>query len=139
LASVQAAALTAKLELMMEWQKRREQIAAIFEVRLAQAPHARRMLTLAGNQHNFHKYVLWAENRKALKDGLAAAGVQTKTHYDIPLHRQPLFSAYAGLAFCPSAEAAAEHVLSLPMYPELTDEEAEYIAERARAVLEAIG
>ncbi len=139
LPTVQAAALSVKVRLMAQWQARRARIAAIFDAKMAQVPGARRMRTLAGNEHNCHKFVLWADRRKAVQEGLAAAGVQTKVHYDLPLHRQPLFAAYAASVACPHADAAAEHVLSLPMYPELTDAETEYIADRTRTVLEAIG
>lgn len=137
LANVQAAALTVKLGLMAKWQARRAQIAAIFDEKLMQAPHSRRMRTLPENGHNWHKYVLWIDRRASVQSGLAADGIQTKVHYDIPLHRQPLFADVAKLTSCPNAETAAKHVLSLPMYPELTDAEAEYVAVKTRAMLEA--
>lgn len=138
LATVQAAALSVKLKLMAEWQARRGQIAAIFDGKLAQAPNAWRIRTLPGNGHNFHKYVLRMHSRKHVQEGLAVVGIQTKVHYDVPLHLQPLFSGGASVS-CPHAESAAGSFLSLPMYAELTDGEAEYIADRTRTILESLG
>ena len=63
------------------------------------------------------------------------AGVQTKVHYGA-LHRQPLFAPFTDGAGCPNADAISAHVLSLPMYPELTDEEVLFIA---RAVCRSLG
>lgn len=126
---VQAAMLSVKLDLMPEWQDRRRVIANALDNALQGIPGLRRMATLPGNIHNDHKYVLWVENREPLRAALADAGVQTKVHYGPPLHRQPLFAAFAEGCDCPDAEAIAAHALSLPMYPELTDGEVSYIAE----------
>jgi dTDP-4-amino-4,6-dideoxygalactose transaminase len=138
LPTVQAAALGVKLELMEQWQSRRAEIAAIFDCKLCQAPGARRMRTLSGNVHNWHKYVLWVDRRDPLRSKLQLARIQTKIHYERPLHWCDLFAAYADGVRCPNAEATAAHVLSLPMYPELTNEEAERIADVTRAALESL-
>lgn len=134
--SLQAAALGVKLDQALAWQERRTRIAAIFDSALAQAPGVRLMSLLPGNVHNFHKYVMWAERRDALRDALNARGVQSKVHYEVPLHRQKLFEAHAVGVACPHAEAASAHVLSLPMYPELTDGEAQRVAATAREILD---
>jgi dTDP-4-amino-4,6-dideoxygalactose transaminase len=117
------------------WQARRRAIAAVLDDALAGIPGFRRMTTLPGNLHNDHKYVVWAEDRDALRQSLADAGVQTKVHYGA-LHRQPLFAPFTDGGSCPNADAISAHVLSLPMYPELTDEEVLYIA---RAVCRSLG
>jgi len=136
--SLQAALLAVKLGQMQAWQTRRTVIAAIFDEHLRQVPGARRLATLSGNIHNHHKYVLWIDRREELRTALAGKGIQTKVHYEVPLHRQPLFAAWAASPACPEAEAAAAHVLSLPMYPELTDDEARRIALAARTALETL-
>jgi dTDP-4-amino-4,6-dideoxygalactose transaminase len=131
--SIQAAMLSVKLDHMMEWQARRTAIAAAFDEDLAQLPGLRRLPVLPGNVHNFHKYVVWADERETVRQRLSALGVQTKVHYEVPLHRQPLFAPGAD---CPAADAACAHVLSLPMYPELTDEEVARIGSAVRRVLQ---
>lgn len=126
---VQAAMLSVKLDLMPELQDRRRVIANAFDDALQGVAGLHRMSTLEGNLHNDHKYVLWVENREPLRAALADAGIQTKVHYEPPLHRQPLFATFTDGFDCPNAEEISAHALSLPMYPELTDEEVLYIAE----------
>jgi len=54
-------------------------------------------------------------------------GVQTSVHYTLPLHRQPCFAGVADKASLPGVERAAESILSLPIYAELTDEETDFV------------
>lgn len=118
--SVQAAILNAKLDYIAEWQERRQHIAARYDLAIERAG-LRAMRTLPGNTHNYHKYVVWAPDRAAIQHHLEMDGVQTKVQYPIPLHRQPIFGRQA--AVFPNVEEAAEHILSLPIYAELTDDE----------------
>jgi dTDP-4-amino-4,6-dideoxygalactose transaminase len=87
-------------------------------------------------RHVYHLYVVQSEDRDALQKRLADAGVQTGIHYPVPIHLQPAYASLGHRA-CdfPSAEQQAARVLSLPMFPELTDEQLERVAE---AVLEAV-
>ncbi len=81
--------------------------------------------------HVYHLYVIEvpARLRDLLRTYLAAQGISTGIHYPVPLHLTP---AFAGLGYrrgdFPVAEACAESVLSLPMYPELRREQIEYVA-----------
>jgi dTDP-4-amino-4,6-dideoxygalactose transaminase len=136
--SLQAAALSVKLDQAQAWQARRHAIASILDDALAGAPGLQRMTTLPGNLHNDHKYVVWVDDRDAMRQALADTGVQTKVHYERPLHRQPLFAAFADGNSCPNADAVSAHALSLPMYPELTDDEVHYIAHAVRHSLGAV-
>lgn len=127
--SVQAAILGAKLTHLQEWQNRRIAIAGYYD----EAVHTagmRPMTVLAGNVHNYHKYVLWAENREMLQRHLETRGVQTKVQYPIPLHRQPLFDTTP--VSLPRVEEAADHILSLPIYAELTDAEVDTVCDALR-------
>ena len=78
--------------------------------------------------------MIQAEDREALKQQLAQRGIETGLHYPIPLHLQ---EAYASLGYhrgdFPVTERLTQHILSLPMYPEMTLEAADYVAD---AVLE---
>lgn len=124
--SVQATILNAKLDHLGEWQERRQIIARRYDESVLRAG-LRPMSVLKGNTHNYHKYVVWAPDRKAIQAHLTAAGVQTKIQYPVPLHRQPMFN-YQGPAF-PNVEAAAEHIFSLPIYAELSDSEVSQICD----------
>ncbi|MDQ1613853.1 MAG: hypothetical protein QOG00_3784 [Pyrinomonadaceae bacterium] len=80
-------------------------------------------------RHIYHLYVVQSDDRDALQQHLAAAGVQTGVHYPVPVHLQP---AYASLGHragdFPQAERQAARVLSLPMFPELTGAQVERVA-----------
>ncbi len=122
--SIQAAILNVKLNHIAEWRERRASIAALYDDAIDQAG-LRRMVTLQGNIHNYHKYVVWAPDRIAIQQHIYSAGVQTKIQYPIPLHRQTIFNC-STLVF-PNVEEAAEHIFSLPIYAELTNEEVSQI------------
>ena len=75
------------------------------------------------------------EDRDRVRTGLADAGIATATYYRVPLHRQPHFARSCRFGAMPVAERAARHCLSLPMFPQLTDEEVEYVATTAARAL----
>lgn len=80
-----------------------------------------------------HLYVVLVEGRDAVRASLDADGIATGIHYPTPLHLTP---AYAHLGYVrgdfPVAEAMAPRLLNLPMFPELADEQIDYVAERLR-------
>ena len=82
-------------------------------------------------EHVFHLFVVRAQRRDELRSYLYARGIETGIHYPIPLHLQPSF-AYLGYkkGDFPNAEKYATEILSLPMYPELTKEQIEYVAQQ---------
>ncbi len=88
---------------------------------------------MAYAEHVYHLYVVETNERDALQSALREAGVQTGIHYPVPVHLQP---AYASLGHkagdFPEAERQAQSVLSLPMFPELTDEQLKHVAETVR-------
>jgi dTDP-4-amino-4,6-dideoxygalactose transaminase len=85
-------------------------------------------------QHSYHLCIILCEQRDVLKAHLEAAGIETAIHYPTPL---PLLKAYAEAAYTaedfPNAARAAEQMLSLPMYPELSSEQIQYIAQSIKA------
>jgi len=82
-------------------------------------------------------FVAWVDQRDAVRAALAERGVDTAIHYPHPLHLQ---AAYAGLGYAPGsfphAERAAAQVLSLPLFPEMSDEQVIYAA---RMLADAVG
>lgn len=125
---VQAAILRVKLTALDAGNARRRAIAAAYDEALGNgpiAPPARR----PGAEHVFHQYVLRTADRPAVQARLKAEGIGTGIHYPVPVHLQ---SAYkdrtpVGPAGCAETARAAQEVLSLPMYPELTDGQVERI------------
>lgn len=85
--------------------------------------------------HVFHQYTILADDRDRLREILRNAGIASAIHYPTPLHRQEIFRSGWADRTLPAAEKAAARVLSLPMYPELTEEQ---IALVCRTLLEAV-
>lgn len=94
-------------------------------IRSVETPRVR-----AGDRHVFHQYTVRAgDGRDALQQRLQDAGIGSAIHYPIPIHRQPIMQKLGfGEGSFPIAEAAAEHVLSIPVHPQLGPEDVEYIA-----------
>ena len=117
---------------------RRRQIAAIYDAAFADAPDVAPLAVRAGVAHAYHLYVvrLAADvDRGAVFTALRAAGVGTNVHY-IPVHLHPYYREHLGTGpgLCPAAEAAYARILSLPMFPALTDAQA---GQAAAALAEA--
>jgi dTDP-4-amino-4,6-dideoxygalactose transaminase len=121
---VQAAVLRVKLRHLDGQNDRRRAIADAYDAALAGTgltPPARR----EGARHVFHLYVLRHPERDAIMSRLRAEGIGTGIHYPVPVHRQPAYEGRTpmGPAACVETGRAAAEVFSLPMYPELTDEQ----------------
>ena len=88
---------------------------------------------MSWGQHVYHVYTLRSDDRQGLQAALTAEGVQTGIHYPVPVHLQPAYSdlGYGPGAF-PHAERAANQVLSLPLYPELSSAAIAHVAEIVR-------
>lgn len=120
---IQAAILRVKLTRLDANNTRRQQIAAAYDAALPAglAAPARR----PGNSHVFHQYVLRSPNRAAIQAALRAQGIATGIHYPMPVHTQPAYAGRIALgpAACRASEQASAEVFSLPMFPELTDDQ----------------
>jgi dTDP-4-amino-4,6-dideoxygalactose transaminase len=86
---------------------------------------------LPDRRHVFHLYVVRAPDRDRLQADLQDSEVATLIHYPIPIHRQPSFDELAEGASLRSSEALCDSVLSLPLFPGLTDDEVEAVATAA--------
>ena len=129
---IQAAILRVKLKRLDGWNARRAGIAARYAAGFQGWP-LQLPLTAEGNTHVFHVYAVLCERRDELQQFLADRGVPTLIYYPLPLHLQKV---YADLGFkagdFPVAEAVAQKILPLPMYPELTDAQVEYVIAAVR-------
>ena len=81
------------------------------------------------DKHSFHKFVISHNKRNKIKQDLADKEIETKIHYDKPLFELPAFKKYPNPGILSTASMLSKRVLSLPCYPELTDNEVEYIGE----------
>lgn len=130
---LQAAVLRVKLAKLNEWNTRRRGIANIYRTALAgidglTLPHVPYWADPA-----WHLYVVQADDRDRLTARLAEAGIETLIHYPIPPHRQQAYASMElGEGSMPIAERLATRVLSLPIGPHLTIEDAERVAEAVR-------
>ena len=130
LEALQAAILNVKLQHLEEWTASRRQYATQYGKLLSDCPFIQIPKEHSQVKSVYHLYVIQADNRERLLEYLDRADIGTGLHYPVPLHLQPCF-AYLGYkegAF-PCAEASAKRILSLPMFPELTEAQVEYVAE----------
>jgi dTDP-3-amino-3,4,6-trideoxy-alpha-D-glucose transaminase len=129
---IQAELLARKLAYIDAWNERRREIAAYYRRELADGP-----VTLPveadGRVHVWHLFVVLAEDREAFRTALLGRGVETLVHYPEPIHRQPAYTSLAGTLPLVVSERLCERVVSLPLYPELADAEAEQVVAAVRA------
>lgn len=126
---LQAGILRVKLRHLEEWNQRRRHLANLYFDLLSGSD-----LTLppqpADLEPVYHQFVIRHPRRDALRETLRSQGIQTLVHYPVPVHLQP---AYANLGLrrgsLPKSEQAADEVLSLPLYPELTEDQVQRVAE----------
>jgi dTDP-4-amino-4,6-dideoxygalactose transaminase len=130
---LQGAALGVQLPYLTGWNQRRRAIAHRYHELLKDTP-LRLPLEAAGCESVYHLYVVRHAQRDALKAHLEAAGVGSALHYPHPLHLQKCFAhlGYKAGDF-PVAERASRECLSLPIFPELTDEQVDYVAASVRS------
>jgi dTDP-4-amino-4,6-dideoxygalactose transaminase len=132
----QAAVLLAELPYLDEWNKKRAENAAFYsnflkDIEEIDCPHIAKE-----RKHIFHQYTIRVKNNKRdeLINFLAERGIGSKIYYPLPLHLQDCFN-YLGYkkGDLPVSELAAEEVLSLPIFPELTEEEIKYVCESIKS------
>jgi len=129
---LQAAILRVKLRALDADNARRRCLAAMYDEWLAACPVVLPMEMPYG-QHVYHLYVVRAERRDALRVFLKERGIGSLIHYPVPVHLQPAYRGRLGdVGSLPETERAARDVLSLPMFPELTEAEVRQVAEAVR-------
>ncbi|TLS50846.1 DegT/DnrJ/EryC1/StrS family aminotransferase [Paenibacillus antri] len=133
---LQAAILRVKLSKLREWNRLRREKADYYSERLREMGIKVPYVTPSAS-HVFHIYTIEVSKREELSAYLNGGGVATGHYYPCPLHLQ---EAFASLGYkrgdLPVAEAASERTLALPMYPELTAEQQQYIVSRIRKFMD---
>ena len=120
--TIQAAVLRVKLRHLDRWNESRRTIASLYG-ELLQESGAILPYASPDCEHVYHLYVVQVEERERVQNELSARGISTGIHYPVPIHLQEAYRAAGfGPGSFPATEAAANRLLSLPMYPELSEE-----------------
>lgn len=129
MSETECAQMMVKTQHIDSWQARRANICLYWMGRLKNT--GIRSLIDAQNfeSHAYHKFVIDVDNRDILERNLAIKEIETRVHYKQPLHELPAYADYCGPDILSVASALSRRVLSLPLYPELTDLEVEYIID----------
>jgi dTDP-4-amino-4,6-dideoxygalactose transaminase len=134
---IQAAVLNVKLKHLDSWTAGRQENASFYDAAFAKAKLGDAVQTpraVAGGRHIYNQYVIRVRERDRLRAHMAAAGVGSEIYYPIPLHLQKCFE-YLGYKTgdFPHSEAAAAETLALPIFPELTDMQLQYVVDTIAA------
>ncbi|QGY39351.1 aminotransferase class I/II-fold pyridoxal phosphate-dependent enzyme [Pseudodesulfovibrio cashew] len=136
---MQASVLRAKLPHLAGWTRQRQNVAALYDELLSGVDGIVCPETDADTNHVYHLYVIRvndAETRERVLEGLKSEGVMAGIHYPVPLHEQPAFAhmAHAPEDF-PVAHAAAQRIISLPLYPEISEAQVRRVAETLKRLV----
>lgn len=126
--AMQAAGISVKLPHLDKWGEMRRRNASVYDAGFGDVEEIKRPVIKNGNRSIYNQYVISVPNRDALMAHLKEKGIGCEIYYPLPLHMQECFAklGYRKGDF-PRAEYAAEHTLALPIYPELTREQLDYV------------
>jgi len=131
--TLQAAILLAKLPHLAEWSAGRRARAARYTEAFAGFAPVRPPVTDPSNEHIFHQYTMRVERRDELRTFLQGRGIGCMVYYPVALHLQPCFADLGyGMGSLPVTEQAMTEVISLPIYPELTDAQQDEVIDAVR-------
>lgn len=132
--ALQAAVLSAKLPYLEGWSAKRRANAAFYDQALAGIPGLTTPFVAKENESIYNQYTIRVDRRDELQAFLKAKGIGSSIYYPLPLHLQPCF-AYLGYekGSMPEAERASAQVLSLPIFPELTQAQLDEVVAGIRA------
>jgi dTDP-4-amino-4,6-dideoxygalactose transaminase len=130
---LQATVLRVKLNRLEEDNQRRMRIARMYQEELRRIPDLALPSSTPGTTHVYHQYVVRCTEpsvRNRLMAHLSTEGIQTAVHYPVPVHLQPAYAdRLARFLELPATEDVCPRILSLPLFPELTDEEVGRVAK----------
>lgn len=134
--TLQAAILTIKLRHLESWTENRRVVARRYDELLAGVVKTPKLFP--GREHVFHLYVIQLDRRDEVREKLRERGISTGVHYPHPIHQHSGFKIAVGdqSGQFPVAERAARRILSLPIFPGISDEEIEYVAYSLKDIIE---
>ena len=125
------AQMLVKTRYINQWQQRRRTVAQHWMEMLKNKPWITCLIDDTNfDTHCFHKFVIHVDNRDIVQRNLALRGVETKVHYATPMHELPPYQHYPAPDLLSAGSSLARRCLSLPIYPELTDLEVEYVIDQ---------
>jgi dTDP-4-amino-4,6-dideoxygalactose transaminase len=131
--TIQAAVLRVKLRHLDEWTKSRQKHAALYNELIT---HADIVIPSCDDRrtHAYHVYAIQVAGRDGVREKLKQQGIDTGIHYPVPVHLQEAYNnlGYSSGSF-PVTESISGKLISLPIYPELSEEKARYVADRLMA------
>ncbi len=132
---LQAAFLRIRLPLVDGFnQRRRDIISRYVEAASGLEPSLLTVLPAVGSAHAAHLAIARSTRRDEVREQLGAAGVPTDVHFPLPDYEQPAFARFAPQASLPATSEACRQVLSLPLFPELRDDEVDVVVEAIRSL-----
>jgi dTDP-4-amino-4,6-dideoxygalactose transaminase len=134
---IQAAILRVKLRYLDNWGTRRRERASYYDYLLhQQVPSVITPAIASSGDHVFHQYTVRVQRRDAISKALAERGIASTVYYPVPIHIQPIYASFGYKhGDLPESERAAIEVLSLPIYPELTDAQIESVVSSLAEVV----
>jgi len=132
---LQAAVLSVKLPRLESWNERRRALAGLYRAELGDAVAVPR--EAPGARHVYHLFVVRSPRRDALAHELERRGIGTLVHYPLAVHEHPAYRELDRPGRLRRSERLAREVLSLPLYPELTDDEVRTVAAAVREAVDA--
>jgi len=127
---IQAAILNVKMQKLVTWTDRRIEIAAIYDVNIKNDKLIKRSVSSYKYKHVYHLYVIECENRDELKNYLASKNIESVINYPVALPFLPAYNHLkCGQSEFTSAFAAQNRILSIPIFPEMSDEQIEYVVD----------
>jgi dTDP-4-amino-4,6-dideoxygalactose transaminase len=135
--ALQAVVLSAKLTRLAAWTDARRSVAARYQAAFAAGP-AQVIDEVPGSQGAYHLAVVRVPDRVRVERQLAAMGIQTGIHYPVPCHWQPPYRRFADRRL-PVAETTAEKILSLPIFPHMTDGQVARVCDAVREAVQGKG
>jgi len=131
---LQAVVLRARLKRLAADNERRRRIAGMYRERLAEVPGLTLPATAPWAEHVFHLFVIRSEERDRLREFLTSREIGTGVHYAVPIHRQPAIEALGRvLPSLPVTERIVGEILSLPVYPQMTETQVDQVCDGIRA------
>jgi len=127
---VQAAVLRVKLHHLNRWNQQRRKHAELFQELLSQSDGFILPIEAEWSTHIYHLYVIRSRKRESLRQWLKSKRISTGIHYPIPVHMQKSYqSVEYRITSLPVTESHAQEVLSLPLFPEISQDEVKYICD----------
>jgi dTDP-4-amino-4,6-dideoxygalactose transaminase len=135
--AVQAAVLSVKLERLESWTRARRAVAASYRARLQGGP-VRLVAKAPGSQNAYHLMVARVPSRERVMSRLAEAGIQTGIHYPIACHQLEPYRRFS-YSPLPVVEQASQEVLSLPLFPHMTQDQVAFVCDQLLSLVPASG